>query len=333
MAGLQAESPAASCLGGFSAGQLMHRNLWLEARGYDESLDRPWGWSDNDLMLRVSQHHSWLEVSSYGFFGLHMEHWPQTEERFARDPSTVNPMVIRDVPTVNGTDWGLGDVEIPTARAVSDTLPVSGPGCAVPLSGQTALPVWRSGVEAADFVRRIEADHELPPVPFEQLAAVAQVVLADLPRTVYWFGPISPAILLTICRASPAAELFFANPWPEGTSDTLPFHPGDLARFILARCRFKGWARIVQGDPATVLERIGRSSIGQAPLELAWMGFETSPVGLVRALVDRLAPGGVVLSLTDGDSAAAIERMRAATPGCVTHLLGTTGIVATTRVP
>ena len=110
-AGLQPERPGISCLGGFSAGQLMHRDLWFEARGYDESLDRPWGWSDNDLMLRVSQQHPWLDVSGDGLFGLHMEHWPKAEGRYARDPSTVNPMVIRNAPATNGPDWGLGEAD------------------------------------------------------------------------------------------------------------------------------------------------------------------------------------------------------------------------------
>jgi hypothetical protein len=335
VAGLRPESAAATCLGGFSAGQLMHRDLWFESRGYDESLDKPWGWSDNDLMLRVSQLHPWLDVSGYGFFGLHMEHWPQAEGRHARDPSTVNPMVIRNVPVTNGPDWGLGDTEIPAATASSGIEPAPGLGCAVALSSQIAIPVsqdWNPGSDAADFVRRIGADRELPPVPFEQLAAVAHVVLKDLPRNLYWFGAVNPAVLLTMLRACPAAELFLANPWPGGISDRLMVHPGELARFLDVRCRFRGWARIVQGVPATALERIRRSSIGESPVELAWIGPGT-PLDLVRELVGRLAPGGVALCPIDGDRVTALERLREATPGCVVQLLGWTGLAAATRVP
>lgn len=334
-AGLQPERSGISCLGGFSAGQLMHRDLWFEARGYDESLDRPWGWSDNDLMLRVSQQHPWLDVSGYGFFGLHMEHWPRAEGRYARDPSTVNPMVIRNVPATNGPDWGLGDREILAVTSTSEAMPVSGPGCGVPLSGQTASPVshdWRPGPEAEDFVRRIGADRELPLAPIEQLAAVANVVLKDLPRNLYWFGPVNPAVLLIVLKACPAAELFLANPWPEGVSDRLMVHPGEMARFLGVRCRFRGWARIVQGEPGTALERISRSSVGESPVELAWIGPGT-PLDLVRELVGRLAPGGVALCPIEGDRVTALERLREGTPGCVAQLLGTTGLVAATRVP
>lgn len=331
IAGMSSERASASCLGGFSAGQLMHRDLWFEAKGYDESLDRPWGWSDNDLMLRVSQRHPWLDVSGYGFFGLHMEHWPTAELRYARDSSTTNPMVIRNVPATNAPYWGLGDVEIPLATCTAATAPVSGFGCGRALSGQTGLPVsedWQPGSEAADFVRRIGADGELPQAPFKYLAAVAHVVLADLPRNLYWFGPINPAVLLTVLKACPAAEVFFANPWPEGVSDGLAFQPAELARFIEVRCRFRGWARIVQGAPSTVLERIGQSSLGQSPIELAWIGSGT-PLSLMRELAERLAPGGVALCPADGD--VTLERLQEVTPGCVTQRLGGTGVIAVTR--
>jgi hypothetical protein len=126
--------------------------------------------------------------------------------------------------------------------------------------------------------------------------------------------------------------LFFANPWPEGISDRLALHPGELSGFIEATCRFRGWARVVQGAPATALERIGRSNAGQSPVELAWIGSET-PLVLVQELADRLAPGGVALCPVDGDGATALERVRAVTPGCVTQLLGDAGLIAVTRRP
>ncbi|MEP7305692.1 MAG: hypothetical protein ABJA98_09255 [Acidobacteriota bacterium] len=332
-AGLSPERLGISCLGGFSGGQLMHRDRWFEVRGYDESLDRPWGWHDNDLMLRVSQQHPWLDVSSDGLFGLHMEHWPDADGRRARDASTVNPMVIRNVAATNGPDWGLGEQMIPTAECVSEASSAPGFGCGVPLSGRTAQPLgegWEPGAEAADFVSRIGAEGESPRTAFEQLATVASIVLRDLPRSFYSFGSPSPGVLLTVLKACPAAELFLVNPWPEGVSDRLLVHPGELARFLEVRCHFRGWARIVQGSPATALERISRSGVGEPLIELAWIGLDT-PLDRVRALVDYLAPGGVALCPVEGDPAAALERVRELAPGCVTQLLGRSGLVAFTR--
>jgi hypothetical protein len=332
-AGVQPERAGISCLGGFSAGQLMHRDLWYDARGYDESLDRPWGWSDNDLMLRVSQRHPWLDVSGHGLIGLHMEHGPQADARNARDQSTVNPMVIRNESAVNGPQWGLAGLEIPATMATSNSEPMSGFGCAVPLSGTLASSVaenWNPAPDAVDFVRRIGAEGELPAAPVDRLAAVAQIARTDLPRNLYWFGAINPAVLMTILRACPACEVFFANPWPDGVSDALALHPGEFAKFLEVRARFKGWARIVQGAPATVLDRIEHSSVGTSPIELAWFESGTS-LDLVRAVADRLAPGGVALCPIEGDRATALERLTRAAPGCVTQVVGNSGLVAATR--
>ena len=328
-AGVQPERAGISCLGGFSAGQLMHRDLWLDARGYDESLERPWGWSDNDLMLRVSQHHAWLDVSGYGLIGLHMEHWPHADARQARDASTINPMVVHNELAVNGPSWGLAGVEIPRTAATSNTEPASGFGCAVPLSGQLEASLasdWCPAPDAVEFVRRIGAERTPPDEPGDRLAAVAHIVRTDLPRTLYWFGAINPAVLMTMLRACPAIEAFFVNPWPEGVSDTLAVHPGELSKFLEVRGRFKGWARIVQGAPATVLDRIDRSSVGESPIELAWFERGTAPE-LVHAVISRLAPGGVALCAVES----ALDILPQASPGCVTQVLGQSGLAAATR--
>jgi hypothetical protein len=177
-------------------------------------------------------------------------------------------------------------------------------------------------------VREIGADGETPAVTPDRLAAVAQIALTDRPRSVYWFGTIDPAVLLTILRASPAAELMLINPWPEGPTDDLAFHPGQFAGFLGARCRFSGWARIVQGDPASALVRIDKSRVGESAVELAWIQPDTPPA-LVRQLAGWLAPGGVILSVDEAERDAAVERLRDAT-GCVTRTLTGTGLIAAT---
>jgi hypothetical protein len=260
-----------------------------------------------------------------------MEHGSQADARNARDPSTVNPMVIRNEPVVNGPEWGLAGVEIPATTATSTSEPSSGAGCAVPLSGQLAAATtpWRASPDAVDFVRRIGAE-ALPAVPSDRLAAVAQVVRTDLPRNIYWFGAIEPPVLMTMLRACPAAEVFFANPWPEGVSDGLAMHPGEFSKFLEVRGRFKGWARILQGDPDTVLDRIDRSRVGESPIELAWFACGTSP-GLMRAVIERLAPGGVAFCPFEGEDAVAMQTRQRVTRGCVATTLGDSGLMAVTR--
>jgi hypothetical protein len=328
VAGVAPENPAATCLGGFSGGQLMHRDLWYEARGYDESLNRSWGWSDNDLVLRVTQRHTWVDVSGYGFFGLHMEHWPHEADRAARDQATVNPMVIRNVVATNGDTWGLGDVDLPEAASTCANEPVHGLGCAVPLTGQTADGAWRPGPDAAAFVRRIRAAAG-PDAPQAQLEAVAQIALADRPRAICWFGAIVPSVLQTIVAAVPGAEMFFINPRMPGNSAHAPFTPADFAGNMQA-WRFHGWSRIVQGNPATALDRVTRSHPGFGPVELAWID-PAVPDAALCDLGRRLAPGGVVLAPPSRRPAPMLERLRRTIPGAEVHALRGTGLLAATR--
>src|SRR5205085_2071867 len=152
--------------------------------------------------------------------------------------STVNPMMIRNHPVVNGDDWGLGDLALPAVRCASETETMFGGGCARPLTGQTARPLadgWCAPAEASDFVRRIGAQDERPLVSFDRLSALAHIVLADLPTNLYWFGPISPALLLVVLKACPAAEVYFVNPWPEGVAEGVVCDPEELSRFLEAR--------------------------------------------------------------------------------------------------
>ena len=54
----------------------MHRNLWLEAKGYDESLIH-WGWMETDLAYRLHQKYQLVHLQylmEKMFF--HLEHKP-----------------------------------------------------------------------------------------------------------------------------------------------------------------------------------------------------------------------------------------------------------------
>jgi hypothetical protein len=245
-------------------------------------------------------------------------------------------MVIRDTPAANGDGWGLAGVAIPIAHGTTVTAAAEA-ACAVPLSGVLAAPDWHVHQEAVDFVGQCKADGETPAVPLARLAAVSQLALTEHPRTLYWFGAIEPGVLFTIIKACPAIELFLINPWPPGVSDGLPLHPGALAG-LLGRARFKGWSRIVQGDPATALERIDRSSLwlppssgrdaDRAPIELAWLASE-APATLLSDVVARLAPGGVVLLAREALAGAAPDALAA----CHRRVLDDAGLVALTRLP
>ena len=54
---------------------ILHRDLWRDAKALDETFTG-WGYSDNDLVLRVSAHHPWIDAGTYGAVCYKMEHAP-----------------------------------------------------------------------------------------------------------------------------------------------------------------------------------------------------------------------------------------------------------------
>ena len=100
---------------------------------------------------------------------------------------------------------------------------------------------------------------------------------------------------------------------------------------LLARRRFKGWARIVQGDMSSALDRIDRSTAVNPPVELAWFGAG-APLDVVRGLTGRLAPGGVALCRAE-DTPDEVKRLNEVARGCVLQKLGRTNLIAVTRLP
>ncbi len=85
---------------------LMHRDLWLAARGCDESY-RHWAYSDVDLVFRMRLRHRACDFGEgEGRCLYHLQHNP---------PGAPLRRIVRDNPlhygpfTANGPGWGLGD--------------------------------------------------------------------------------------------------------------------------------------------------------------------------------------------------------------------------------
>jgi hypothetical protein len=125
------EMTGAGLMGGFAGAQLMHRDIWMRVRGYNEALTAPWGWGDNELHIRVNQHHGWLDPAYYGVALFHLEH--HSVHRPKSGARVPNKMLIEAGFVANGPDWGLGGQDLPVRRAepgaaeeVPPLLPLSG---------------------------------------------------------------------------------------------------------------------------------------------------------------------------------------------------------------
>jgi hypothetical protein len=98
-----------SSFGGAGA-LLTSRFLWKALRGGDERYSG-WGWTDNDLGMRVSINYPWLSLSTYGVFLHHMGHKPHSGRR-QHAWNNPNPWHYNPVLHVNDKDWGLGGYEL-----------------------------------------------------------------------------------------------------------------------------------------------------------------------------------------------------------------------------
>lgn len=105
---------------------LLHRNLWNECGGYDESLIH-YNWMETDMIVRLSQKYQVVdlgELVNYDFY--HLEHYHPRMVLVSRNhPKKNQPIDPSGVRTFrpNQDDWGLNrsDLEISKAE-VRDTI-------------------------------------------------------------------------------------------------------------------------------------------------------------------------------------------------------------------
>lgn len=92
-------TPVGPFLGGRAAALLMHRDLWFECQGLDESWFG-YGWTDCDLNLRIGlKYASTVFGSDEGLYAYHLEH-----------PRDGLPITGRYNPfVVNGRSWGVAE--------------------------------------------------------------------------------------------------------------------------------------------------------------------------------------------------------------------------------
>lgn len=91
---------------------MMHRNLWAESSGYDESLIH-WGWMEIDLGFRMTQKYPWYDVTDeLGITLYHMEHYNPKEGERKNLSRKRNPTERPSHFKPNPENWGLRDAEI-----------------------------------------------------------------------------------------------------------------------------------------------------------------------------------------------------------------------------
>ncbi len=308
--GARTESPGTGCLGGFSAGQLMHRKLWYEFGGYNERLKRSWGWSDNELMLRVTRKYGWADLAAYGIMAFHMEHGPRRRWWYPadlpqREPNRINAMILGDELFPNRSDWGLRDHALPMRSVATSPSSTTGPpGRRVQplqhnLLDRTAFDALMATPEVQQAVRRVVSHCKqrfgVTPQKEEKrcIAVLAGFVSSASPLNLFYYGDLVESLLLTILSEHTAIQAYFIRPWLEGDTGSQPCNPAVLSQ-VLEQSMYRGYARIMTGDPATALDTL--ASVDGIELALVNTSRREAEGGaMTENIAGRLVPGGLAV--------------------------------------
>lgn len=306
------ELPAGDCLGGFSAAQLMHRDLWFEFGGYSEKLDRAWGWSDNDLMFRVTQKYNWMDLGYYGVIAFHIEHFASKGIGHSRDPDSINAMALTYDAHPNDEGWGLATMTLQERRVAGRVRLEPAPHWN-PLKGALSADDFlalRGDPEIADLIKNVGHPHrnmgDRGRADYEAVSALTVLLLREHPRNVVHVGALYWPVLMTLLETVAGTDLFLVQPWREGvftaepTLTGAPGNPGMLA-IGMTISAYRGYARILSNRAPLALDALFASDPLAQSIELAVIDrgeIEEDFARVLARIADHLAPNGAIL-ITD----------------------------------
>lgn len=289
---------------------LMHRDLWYACGGTDERF-RYWGWSDIDLVLRVTQRYPLVHLNHFGVCPVHMEHYPEGRNY---DPKTFHRKINRphDNPSFRANDdnWGLGNINLEWFRC-ENISPLADSG-GHPPGTLEAWPITAARISADlgdPFYAKVveEVTTALPGLLVESdinaLKAVAWYSVGRRPSSFVEIGYRYPLAATIVARASPGVEIYGLVNWHRPGPDEYMFQNREdscltfLSNNALDQyARSWGYTRFVTGDPATAVSRLASSCLGKLQVELALVQAATAHAAKQAAeLAAYLRPGGAMI--------------------------------------
>jgi hypothetical protein len=308
MASRRKELPSADCLGGFSAAQLMHRDLWFEFGGYNEKLDRAWGWSDNELMFRVTQKYNWMDLGYYGVVAFHIEHFASTGNAHSRDPNSINTMLLKYDAHPNEAGWGLASADLPERRVSGNQQLTLTPAwqplkyVARDMESVTALMADQEIGEFSSMVAHSNrTGGERGHVNDDAVVAMSLVLLKEYPRNAAFIGPMYWPLILALIAGNPGIDLFIVRPWAEGVLEDPTGDPGMISQ-LLANSSYRGFARVLSNRAHVALDNLAASDPLAQELDLIVVdrvAIENDFARTMARALDRLSPGGALVLIDE----------------------------------
>jgi len=288
-------------LGIAGSGQMMHRSMWHECRGYNQQLIGQ-AWGDAELTLRVTQCYPWMNLSGIGISAFHMMHWPHNRLGVWHN-SVINPYIVSPAMQVNDENWGLGNYQLDMQVAeniiespqTTELLEAVNP---IELWGQTKneLVSELSSHSVREHVQCSLQGWSFDAVEWESLCALSWYSLYHYPRTYIDFGIKKGCAAAVVAAACPGVEIYGIDRW-EGSGRGSAPQPSNAAG-ILQRVGYRGYMRFVSGEPKTALCRLRDSFIGRFSFDLALVRgdmFDTEAIQQLSDLIPHLASGGMLV--------------------------------------
>jgi len=290
-----------------AGGFMMHRDLYHQVQGCDERLTG-WGWSDNDLGLRVSQNYPFLWLSSVGIFMFDMGH-PPTGRR-ASEVAKPNPFIYNPMLQVNEASWGLGEYELEEQKAQKIGDLKSGKHGEPHLnttdeSREKPLSQIKSELQSSEVYQRVERicgrflrmGWEVDENELDALFFLAWHGSRCFPHKYLELGFSRGYGTAVVADACPSVEVYGVDRWEGILQKNTPVN---LSR-VLYEVGLRGYLRFLNGDIDTAVQRLRESFMGPFRLDLAFVRGNTlsgNELEAMLGLIPCLAAGGALV-LTD----------------------------------
>jgi hypothetical protein len=290
---------------------VLHRDLWHEAKGLEE-IFAGWGYSDIDLVLRLSAHHPWIDAGTYGVACHKMEHAPHGLRgrlfKQSGNAITVNSQWITTSVASRFADWGLPHLALDLKKAkVAPTV--------------SARDDWSEGLPASaevffdsDVTRHVRAAlgrARYDQANLETLHMLSWFGLRKYPVNYLEIGLREHFYVRAISTACLSADIYVLESEEKNRDGTM--HKAvDVCANLLWKWGHKGYFRACAGDLLANFKHLELSFIGPFDFETIMLRLEKpGDSDLLLPAFHAIASGGMLAI-----HAAQAELLHAALEAC-----------------
>ncbi len=248
---------------------IMNKSMWQEFRGYDERLVN-WGWHEQELVLRVTQHFPWFNLAFLGIHAIDFEE-PKSNENINQ---VINPHKIPLKSIPNDENWGLGQYELEKVRFnTSFQKNIQNISSIVTKNRRTKcefLDQISSKSIKLNLYKPGKINFNKEEVDWEVLTILSWFSVNETCRSFLQVGLTDSINSLMIINQFPCSELYIIESWSNKRINFKPKHLSDIIR----RNGYRGYIRFISGDENTALSRLINSSITRPSFDLSVIQVE-----------------------------------------------------------